>query len=172
PEWYPDAAWTGWMEELHGFVWLRDLREMGGNSRQVARHALAGWMADCGSWDRFAWRPDILGRRLVAWLTHGGFLMNGADALFRRRFLQSLAEQTRHLSRVVTAGPEGLGRIAAVKALLYAGLALPGQEKRFTQAMRLLEHELDRQMLGDGVFTAMAMAGWRSSTARRKAVPS
>jgi uncharacterized heparinase superfamily protein len=150
PEWYPDAAWTGWMEELHGFVWLRDLREMGGNSRQVARHALAGWMADCGSWDRFAWRPDILGRRLVAWLTHGGFLMNGADALFRRRFLQSLAEQTRHLSRVVTAGPEGLGRIAAVKALLYAGLALPGQEKRFTQAMRLLEHELDRQMLGDG----------------------
>jgi len=150
PEWYPETAWTGWLEELHGFTWLGDLREAGGDSRQVARHALAGWMADCGSWDRFAWRPDILGRRLVAWLTHGGFLLNGADALFRRRFLQSLAEQTRHLARVVTAGPEGLGRIAAVKALLYAGLALPGAEKRFAQAMRLLEHELDRQMLPDG----------------------
>ena len=150
PEWYPEAAWTGWLEELHGFVWLRDLREMGGDSRQIARHALAGWMADCGSWDGFAWRPDILGRRLVSWLTHGGFLLNGADALFRRRFLQSLAEQTRHLARVVTAGPEGLGRIAAVKALLYAGLSLPGAERRFAQAMRLLEHELDRQILQDG----------------------
>ncbi|MBT5435797.1 MAG: hypothetical protein HOK83_19300, partial [Rhodospirillaceae bacterium] len=150
PEWYPDAAWTGWLEQLHGFSWLRDLREAGGPSRQIARHAVAGWMADCGSWDRFAWRPDILGRRLVAWTTHGGFLLNGADALFRRRFLQSLSEQTRHLARVVNAGPEGLGRIAAVKALLYAGLTLPGAEKRFLQAMRLLEHELDRQMLPDG----------------------
>ncbi|MBC6440524.1 MAG: heparinase II/III family protein [Rhodospirillales bacterium] len=150
PEWYPDAAWTGWLEEIHGFTWLRDLREAGGDSRQTARHAVAGWMADCGSWDRFAWRADILGRRLVAWTTHSGFLLNGADALFRRRFLQSLAEQTRHLARVVNAGPEGLGRIGAVKALLYAGLTLPGAEKRFAQAMRLLEHELNRQMLPDG----------------------
>ena len=129
---------------------MRDLREAGGDARQAARHAVAGWMADCAHWDRFAWRPDILGRRLAAWIAHGPFLLNGADALFRRRFLQSLAEQTRHLARTVTAGPEGLGRIAAVKALLYAGLALPGEEKRFAQAMRLLEHELDRQMLPDG----------------------
>ena len=150
PQWYPDTAWQGWLEELHGFQWLRDLRETGGPARQGARHAVAGWIADCGSWDRFAWRPDILGRRLAAWLTHGGFLLNGADALFRRRFLQSLSEQTRHLARVVTAGPEGAGRIAAVKALLYAGLALPGAEKRQPQALRLLQHELDRQMLADG----------------------
>ncbi len=150
PQWYPDTAWQGWIEELHCFQWLRDLREAGGNSRHTARHAVAGWIAECGAWDRFAWRPDILGRRLAAWLTHGGFLLNGADALFRRRFLQSLAEQTRHLARVATAGPEGAGRIAAAKALLYAGLALPGADKRQPQALRLLQHELDRQMTADG----------------------
>lgn len=151
PEWRPDAAWTGWLEEAHGFSWLRDLRAAaGGSARHAARHAVAGWMADCSRWDRFAWRPDILGRRLVAWIAHVPFLFDGADALFRRRLLQSLAEQARHLARAASSGPEGLGRIAAAKGLLYAGLALPGEEKRFVQATRLLEHELDRQMLPDG----------------------
>jgi uncharacterized heparinase superfamily protein len=149
-DWYPAEAWDGWLAELHGFQWLRDLRELGGEARGAARHACANWMAQCGSWERFGWRPDILGRRLVAWLTHGGFLLNGADILFRRRFLQSLAEQTRHLARVVSHGPEGIGRIAAVKALLYAGLTLPGSERRLPQGLRLLEHELERQTLPDG----------------------
>ena len=150
PEWYPPAAWDGWVAELHGFQWLRDMREMGGDARGAARHACANWIAECGSWERFGWRPDILGRRIAAWLTHGGFLLNGSDILFRRRFLQSLAEQTRHLSRVVSHGPEGIGRIAAVKALLYAGLTLPGSERRLTQGLRLLDHELERQTLPDG----------------------
>jgi len=149
-DWYPAEAWEGWLAELHGFQWLRDLRELGGEARGAARHACADWIAECGSWERLGWRPDILGRRLAAWITHGGFLLNGADILFRRRFLQSLAEQTRHLSRVVSHGPEGIGRIAAVKALLYAGLTLPGAERRLTQGLRLLEHELDRQTLPDG----------------------
>ncbi len=149
-DWYPTEAWDGWVAELHGFQWLRDLRELGGDARGAARHACANWMAECGSWERFCWRPDILGRRLAAWLTHGGFLLNGSDILFRRRFLQSLAEQTRHLARVVGHGPEGIGRIAAVKALIYAGMTLPGAERRLPQGLRLLEHELDRQSLPDG----------------------
>lgn len=150
PDWYPAEAWDGWLAELHGFQWLRDLRELGGEARGAARQSCANWIGECGGWERFGWRPDILGWRIAAWLTHGGFLLNGADLLFRRRFLQSLAEQTRHLSRVVSHGPEGIGRIAAVKALLYAGLTLPGSERRLGQGLRLLEYELERQTFPDG----------------------
>ena len=150
PEWYPLNAWSGWLEELHGFTWLRDLQEAGGHARQVARVTLAGWMSDCGSWNRFSWRPDILGRRMASWITHHGFLIGDAETRLRQQFFRSLTEQTRHLARVATRGPEGLGRIAALRALVFAGVALPGSVRRLPQVLRLLHHELDHQMLPDG----------------------
>ena len=150
PDWYPPGAWEGWLEELHGFTWLRDLQEAGGHARPIAQTALAGWLSACGSWNRFAWRPDILGRRLAAWLTHHGFLVGDADPRFRKQFFRSLAEQTRHLARVAGRGPPGLGRIAVLRALIFAGIALPGSARRLPQVMRLLKHELDHQMLPDG----------------------
>ena len=150
PRWYPEAAWRGWLEELHGFHWLRDLREAGGGGRGSARHAVGAWIAECGPGDRFAWRADILGRRLGAWLGHAGYLLNDCDAQFRQRFHRSLAQQTHRLARVAATAPEGTGRIASMKALLVAGLVLPGAERRRAQALRLLQHELDRQLLTDG----------------------
>ena len=150
PDWYPADAWSGWLEELHSFTWLRDLQEAGGHARQVARHALFDWISQCGSRKQISWRPDILGRRVASWLTHHGFLVGDAEPRYRQQFFRSLTEQTRHLARVATKGPEGLGRLAALRALVFAGVTLPGSARRLNHVLRLLRQELEHQMLPDG----------------------
>ena len=87
---------------------------------------------------------------MASWITHHGFLIGDAEARLRHQFFRSLTEQTRHLARAATRGPEGLGRIAALRALVFAGVALPGSARRMPQVLRLLRHELDHQMLPDG----------------------
>jgi uncharacterized heparinase superfamily protein len=148
--WHPEDAGPGWLAAMHGFGWLRDCREVGGTGRAAARAAVATWIAEGGAWHPITWRADVLGGRVAAWLANADFLLAGADALFRRQFFASLAEQARHLVRIVGTGPDGSARITAAKGLVLAALCLPGFGRRLDLALRSLDSELRRQILPDG----------------------
>ncbi len=151
PPWRPEAATAAWLEEAHGFAWLRDLEAVGSpEARAVARQAVDDWIATCGAWEALAWRPDVLGRRVVAWLGHATFVFKDADTDLKARALSSLAEQVRHLGRAAATGPDGELRFAAVKGLLIGALCLPCRDRQLDRGLYLLEHELARQVLADG----------------------
>lgn len=136
---------------LHGFRWLRDLRALGGDeARRQARELVAAWIAEHDRWSEIAWRPDVLGARLVAWLGNHDFFAASADDRFRAGLRRSITRQARHLVRTVRRAPAGAARIAAIHGLLVSGAALPDGDRRMAAAVRLLERELPGQILGDG----------------------
>jgi len=151
PLWEPVGASPSWLEELHGFEWLRDLRAASGDAgRRTGRELVGRWVENCRDWDALAWRPDLIGRRLMAWLSHYEFLAVGGDALFRGRFMLSVARQASHLSRVLPAGLGGSRLLVAIAGLIHAGLAVPRGGRLVQRGNRLLERELQRQFLSDG----------------------
>ncbi|HUL09947.1 MAG TPA: heparinase II/III family protein [Candidatus Acidoferrum sp.] len=151
PLWGPVGASPTWLEDLHSFEWLRDLRAASGdNGRRMGREMIGRWIDDCHGWDELAWRPDVIGRRLMAWLSHYEFLAIAADAPFRGRFMLSVARQASHLSRVLPAGMGGSRLLVAIGGLIHAGLALPRGNNLVQRGGRLLERELPRQFLADG----------------------
>jgi uncharacterized heparinase superfamily protein len=151
PLWGPVGASPSWLAELHGFEWLRDLRAASGdNGRRTGRELIGRWIDDCRGWDDLAWRPDVMGRRLMTWLSHYEFLAVGADAPFRGRFMLSVARQASHLARVLPAGLAGGRLLAGISGLIHAGLALPRGSGLVQRGSRLLERELQRQFLADG----------------------
>ncbi len=155
PPWHPEAADEKWLEEMHGFAWLHDLQAAGGaEARAAVRNAVGDWIARCSGWHPLAWRPDVLGRRLISWLSHHALILGEADRDAAGRVLGSLAEQSRHLTRVAASGAGGAPRIAAIKGLVFAALCLPGDERRLAHGLKLLEHELGRQVLADGCHVA------------------
>jgi uncharacterized heparinase superfamily protein len=151
PLWEPVGASPSWLEELHGFEWLRDLRAASGDAgRRTGRELVGRWVENCRDWEALAWRPDLIGRRLMAWLSHYEFLAVGGDALFRGRFMLSVARQASHLSRVLPAGLGGSRLLVAIGGLIHAGLAVPRGGGFVQRGNRLLERELQRQFLPDG----------------------
>lgn len=151
PLWDPPGASAPWIEALHGFAWLRDLRAVGGDTgRRTARDLVARWIEDCERWHETGWRPDVLGRRLVSWIAQHDFYAASGDALFRSRLLVSAGRQACHLARVLPAGLTGDRLLIAVKGLVYAGLFLPRGEDWLPRAHQLLEREIAQQILGDG----------------------
>ena len=46
---------------------------------------------------RSAWRPDVLSRRIISWLSQATLVLEDADARFYRRFVRSLVRQVRYL---------------------------------------------------------------------------
>ena len=152
-----EAPWShtgygeAWFAALHGFTWLRDLRAVAGNSgRERAQALVADWLARHTAIHTLAWRPDILGRRVAAWIGGGEFLLAEADTGFTDKFYVGLALQVRHLTRTVRQGPDGAARFAAIKGLLAAATCLPDGERRLQTALRALDAELTRQVMADG----------------------
>ena len=151
PLWLPPGAPDAWLEDMHGFEWLRDLAAARGETaRRHGRIVLANWIAVCGHWRATVWRADVLGRRIASWTLAAGFLLRGAEPAWRRSFLSSLAMQTRHLARIASREATGAARIAAIRGLLYGGLCFGPNERRTAAAIRLLIRECRRQVLADG----------------------
>ncbi|MGF1640687.1 MAG: heparinase II/III family protein [Rhodospirillales bacterium] len=136
-------------ERLHGFAWLADLKAAGDEAAQVrARELVDGWIASNAGWSLPAWRADVLGRRLAAWLAASDFLLAGADDAFRQRFVQSAAVQARHHLRTAGQRSGDAGAIAAVAGRIAAVLCLGLGS--LDAALEQLRREIDRQVLSDG----------------------
>jgi uncharacterized heparinase superfamily protein len=149
--WLPANAPAPWIEALHGFEWLRDLKACGSDdARRTARELTRAWIGRYRHWHPVVWHPATTGRRLAAWFGQYDFFCLSAEAPFRQKVLQAAARQAHHLSRVLPAGLTGAELIAAIKGMVFAGLAVPGGESWARRGLALLERELARQVLADG----------------------
>jgi uncharacterized heparinase superfamily protein len=140
-----------WAVTLLTFSWLRHLRAADSAiTRANARSLIDDWISVQGSWHPLGWRPDILPRRLICWLSQASFVLQDADARFHRRFIRSLSRQVRYLRRSLKETRAGYPRLQALIALNYAALCMHGQSGSLRGDSRHLMEELRYQILPDG----------------------
>ena len=140
-----------WAAELLGFGWLRHLRAAeSAITRANARALVDEWIALQGSWHNLAWRPDVLSRRIISWLSQATLVLQDADVPFYRRFLRSLTRQVRYLRHTAGDANRGVAHLQAIIALADAALCIAGQARRIKPATDRLRTELQRQILPDG----------------------
>lgn len=140
-----------WAANLLGFGWLRHLRAAEtGITRANARALVDEWITLQGSWNAVGWRPEVLSRRIMSWLSQAPLILHDADLQFYRRFLRSLTRQVRYLRHSYADAREGVPRLQAAIALTCAALSMAAQVRHLKAATRRLTDELDRQILPDG----------------------
>lgn len=65
-------------QEAHGFAWLDDLAAVGDlPARQTAQKWIWEWIAKFGRGGGPGWTADLTGRRLIRWVNHAIFVLNG-----------------------------------------------------------------------------------------------
>jgi uncharacterized heparinase superfamily protein len=140
-----------WAVALLGFNWLRHLRAAEtGITRANARALVDEWITLNSSRDQLAWRPDVVARRIISWLSQAPLVLDESDVRFYRRFLRSLTRQVRHLRHTASDARDGVPRAQAAIALTYAALCMAGQQHHIRGATKRLSDELERQILPDG----------------------
>ena len=134
----------------HGFSWLRDLRALGTDSARLLARALVGdWIANPPA-SPIAYRPDVIGARVTAWLGHYDFFAATADDSFRQRLMGRLVQDARGLSAGLPAEELDARALTAVKGLVAAAVTLREHTGLLTRALRFLPQEINRQILADG----------------------
>ena len=151
PVWFPAGAGPGWLAAWHGFGWLGDLIGAGAEAREAARALIQSWLTESAAWQPIAWRSDVVGTRVFAWIVHlDEIASREADRPLRRAMLASLAGQLRHLARTAAWEQSGPARLRALKGLLGGLVALGGTAPRIARVLRAAERELPAQLLPDG----------------------
>lgn len=151
--WFPPQASALWVFHLHYHDWLADLHAA--DDLATARKLLVDWMEACGHWHPLAWHPYPLSLRLVNWLTHAAWVLGEKqtkdwDDEAAGAFRELLLVQAKHLARNCEVWLGGNHLIKNLKALVYAGACLPGQEALLVQGLSTLLRELPRQVHPDG----------------------
>lgn len=143
---------AAWLEWLHSFRWLRDLAAEVEHKRGagVVEPLIQRWLEEYSKFDELAWRADILGERLMQWMTHAPYILSSTDHVYRSSVLNALARQGRHLVQTAEKTPEGLARIRATAGLLINGLLLPNGEVRAHKGAAALDRALELFILADG----------------------
>jgi len=140
-----------WAVALLGFGWLRHLRAAdSGITRANARALVDEWITAHSTMEPIAWRPEVLARRIISWLSQATLLLDDSDVRFYRRFMRSLTRHVRQLRRTAADAPDGVPRLQAMIALAYAALCMAAQARHSRAATKRLADELERQILPDG----------------------
>ena len=134
----------------HGFGWLRDLRALGTDAARLRARALVSEWINAPPPDPIAYRPDVVGARVTAWLGHYDFFAATADDVFRQRLMARLVSDARGLSAALPAEELDARALTALKGLIAAAVALPEHAGFLNRALRFLPQEIGRQVLSDG----------------------
>lgn len=149
--WEVDVPNAAYAAELHGFAWMDDLAAVGDVPARAAAQAWVwGWIETYGQGSGPGWTPNLTGRRLIRWINHAIFTLRGVESEQSRAFYRSLEQQTVFLSRRWKAAAPGLPRFEALTGLIYAGLALEGQEALAEPAIQALARECASQIDAQG----------------------
>src|SRR4029450_13211622 len=146
-----DPPSEGWARELYGFGWLRQLRAAGSElSREQAKVLVNDFIALKRSLPGLAWQPEIVGRRVISWLSNSVLVLDTGEPQAYETFLRALSSQLRYLSASYRDAPDGVPRLVSLMALVYAGLCIAEQQAVVDRYTRPLCKELERQILPDG----------------------
>lgn len=145
--WSPPKAQALQHFEMHYHEWLADLRAAG--RPDVARMLVADWLLQFGHYHPLAWHPYPTSLRIVAWLTHGGWLLAEADDVFKAAVMGALRAQLAYLRQNCEWDLGGNHLVKNLKALLLGALACEDNETLLWAEAELLR-ALHHQILPDG----------------------
>ena len=147
-----ENANRAWLAALHNFRWLRHSRAADTELTNAnARSLVDDWLRLHGrKIQQPAWDPATTAERVIAWLQHSPVVLQGADFVFYRAFVKSLAVQVRYLRAIAPDVEQSDSRLRVRIALCFAALSLPNSGGVLRSASRHLERELKAQVLTDG----------------------
>lgn len=143
-----DVAHSDWVNNLHGFSWLRHFRDVHDDGeRGFARTLVLDWIGREGRFERDTWAPALCAQRVLNFLRHLSLLLDGANPDQTRTILRSLGTQIQSLKVRGRLASNPVDQLLAATALAAAAVCeLDGKsdlEERVVRLNAILAEQID-----------------------------
>ena len=123
---------------LHNFLWLNKVDRK--EDIDLLQNLLKSWIYNFNNYHNKAWSFEIIGNRIIAWLSNANILIKNSDENFKKIFFQSIIKQTNHITRNIKSIPFSNKRLICCSAIILSGLTF--KEKYVN--LKLGNKELDK----------------------------
>ncbi|MDP9138575.1 MAG: heparinase II/III family protein [Pseudomonadota bacterium] len=140
-----------WQEILHGFGWLEHLRATGRELGRVhARALISDWIGRKHRHHSPALTSAVMARRLMSWIHHLPFYLEGAGDNFSRLLFRSMTRQVRVLQYRTAFHRRSAARLPMMLAVCHASVGLRGLEQLREQNLGAMADLLVKSLYADG----------------------
>ncbi|MDH5771600.1 MAG: heparinase II/III family protein [Rhodospirillaceae bacterium] len=152
----PENASPEWLRWFHSFAWLSDLKALGTTeAAHFARERISEWIAANANWNEHSWAIDATAKRVCNWMMNWNFLigqspLDDIDREFKKRAVQSLVRDTRHLVKSSPGPNAGYVRFIGAKGFVVSAHAFFNRARMKNESIKRLEAEIAKQILPDG----------------------
>ena len=117
-------------EKLHEFLWLNTLDIK--TSKITTQNIIENWIENNNTYNQETWRTDILGKRIIAWISNTNLTLDTSNIIYRNKFILSIIKQTNHLLRNINNEKNYENKIIGCASLILIGLVF-SEYKKFNQ---------------------------------------
>ena len=124
-------------ENLHGFLWLTKLDRK--NSKKITKDIINSWINRYFNFDSYAWKMDIMARRIIAWSSNIDITLEDADQNYKDKFFLSLIKQSNFLFKNINNLFYSPNKLICCAAIILSGLMFKENESNYKFGIKELE---------------------------------
>ncbi len=124
-------------KNLHDFFWLNLIDRK--NNALVIQKIISIWIIKNEKYKKIIWDSTVLSRRIISWILNADIILNNADNVFKKDFLQSIIMQINHLKKNIKFQNNYSKKIEIISAILLSGLVFKEYSDNFDLGIKELE---------------------------------
>ena len=105
---------------LHNFLRLNKVDRK--QDIDLLQNLLKSWIHNFKKYHQKAWAFEVIGNRIIAWLSNANILIKNSDENFKKIFFKSILKQTNHITQNIKSISFSNKRLICCSAIILSGL--------------------------------------------------
>ena len=135
-------------KNVHNFLWLNLIDRK--TDFKLVQQILKNWIDKYGNYKRDIWNENIVGKRIIAWISNGEMILSNKRKDFENIFFQSLIKQVNFIKKNLKTHSQDSTRISSISAIILSGLVFKEYFNNYSLGLKELKRVIDLNFDKDG----------------------
>ena len=135
-------------KNVHNFLWLNLIDRK--TDFKLVQQILKYWIDKYGNYKKDIWNENIVGKRIIAWISNGEMILSNKRKDFENIFFQSLIKQVNFIKKNLKTHSQDSTRISSISAIILSGLVFKEYFNNYSLGLKELKRVIDLNFDKDG----------------------
>jgi uncharacterized heparinase superfamily protein len=135
-------------KNVHNFLWLNLIDRK--TDFKLVQQILKNWIDKYGNYKKDIWNENIVGKRIIAWISNGEMILSNKRKDFENIFFQSLIKQVNFIKKNLKTHSQDSTRISSISAIILSGLVFKEYFNNYSLGLKELKRVIDLNFDKDG----------------------
>ena len=135
-------------KDIHNFLWLNLIDRK--TNFKIIQDIIESWIKKYGNYKSDIWNENIIGKRIIAWISNGEMILSNDKKEFRDIFFENLIKQVNFIKKNINNFSNDNKKISSVSSIILSGLVFKEYFNNYSFGLKELNKIIDLYFDKDG----------------------